>query len=119
MGEFLENNGYKCWEELQNYFPNMKITTRKYQKRVDLLPEWSDCQLCKCNEKLFLNITETVMIKDEDGIEHTSYQIKMCQEVGEENWVNLKIYAINAEQLEKDLRSYEDKLRVLWSVVSV
>lgn len=35
MKTFLEQNGYKMWEENTDYLGDKKFVTRKYQKRVD------------------------------------------------------------------------------------
>lgn len=111
MQHFLKQNGYKMWEEKDDYLGDKRFVSRKYQKRVDHLPEWEGVLLCLCNDKLSLNISESRI-----GEFSASYSISMTHENGYGEWCGLKIYSLSARQLKEGLLDYECKLKKLWDV---
>lgn len=108
MQEFLAQNGYKMWEEKTDYLGDKRFVSRKYQKRVDVLPEWQGTTLCYCNDKLFLNIEESKIAEFPE-----SYSIGMVHENGYGEWCDLKIYSIPTDKL-VDIEKFESKLRDMW-----
>lgn len=111
MKTFLEQNGYKMWEEKTDYLRDKKFLTRKYQKRVDQLPEWKGVLLCLCNDKLCLNITESKI-----GESSESYSISMTHVNGYGEWCDFKIYCLTEEQITEFLDQYESRMKKLWEV---
>lgn len=111
MKTFLEQNGYKMWEEKTDYLGDKKFVSRKYQKRVDVLPEWQGTTLCFCNDKLFLNIEEFQIAGFPE-----SYSISMVHENGYGEWCNFKIYSLTGEQITEFLDQYESRMKKLWDI---
>ena len=108
MQEFLEQDGYKMWEEKTDYLRDKKFVSRKYQKRVDVLPGWQGVPLCSCNDKLFLNIEESQIAGFPE-----SYSIGMVHENRYGEWCDLKIYSIPTDKL-VDIEKFESKLCEMW-----
>lgn len=113
MKTFLEQNGYKMWKEKTDYIGDKKFVSRKYQKRVDLLPEWKGVTLCFCNDKLFLNIEESKITEFPE-----SYSISIVHENRYGEWCDFKIYSLTEEQIKEFLGQYESKIKQLWEVFS-
>ena len=113
MQHFLEQSGYKMWEEKTDYLGDKKFVSRKYQKRVDLLPEWQGVPLCFCNDKLFLNIEESKIAEFPE-----SYSISMVHENRYGEWCDFKIYSLTEGQIKEFLGKYENNIKQLWEVFS-
>lgn len=111
MQYFLEQNGYKMWEEKTDYLGDKRFVSRKYQKRVDSLPEWEGVLLCLCNDKLFLNISEFRIGESPD-----SYSISMTHENGYGEWCDFEIYSLTEEQITEFLGQYESRMKKLWEL---
>lgn len=105
--EFLESNGYKMWKEDNEHSHH----TMYFQKRIDEL--YPDTPICKCNDKLFINIDVWTMKLV--GV-NTSCTINMVHERPDDEWCDLKIYSLTEEQIQSNLQSYEDKMVKLWEV---
>ncbi|MNQ54043.1 hypothetical protein D3C85_680990 [compost metagenome] len=108
MKNFLENSGYKCWKEEKDSF---RITS-KFQKRIDSNEEFKSYTLCSCNDKLLLNIEQHKYTIHRE--EHESFQIFLCHANKQDEWANIKIYALNREQIENNLSRYEVTLLEMW-----
>ena len=113
MKEFLESKGYKMWEEKTDYLGDKKFVSRKYQKRVDVLPGWQGVPLCSCNDKLFLNIEESQIAGFPE-----SYSIGMVHENRYGEWCDFKIYSLTEGQIKEFLGKYENNIKQLWEVFS-
>ena len=111
MEHFLEQNGYKCWESKDDQVGNYRISTNKYQKRVDVTDMFAGSLLCLCNDKLFINIEETSF---NGGKPY--YEISMVHENGFNEWCNLKIYGLSSRQIQESLSEYELKLKKMWDI---
>ena len=109
MREFLEQNGYKMWE--QNV--DKMSVTQKYQKRVDTLHKYKDIPLCECNDKLLINIDYWSF--EINGITSESCSIYMIHENKNGDWCDLKIYSIPVDKIKEGLVVYEDKIVKLWN----
>lgn len=110
MQEFLEQNGYKLYDTKQEFVGQHSWVTLSYQKRVDTKEDWKDSELCNCNDKLFLNITETVAMGT------TKYTIKLVHENGYCEWCELSIYNLIDGEIESNLVKYEHKLKKMWDI---
>lgn len=106
--DFLESNGYRLWKQENE----QSHSTMYFQKRVDGL--YPDTPVCECNDKLFINIEVWTM--EYNGNPHTSCTINMVHERPEDEWCDLKIYSLTEEQINTNLKSYEDKMVALWEV---
>ena len=105
--KFLEDKGYKCWKTEEDEYS----TTKHYQRRADK-DEWFDAPLCRCNEKLHIDINEfKYSVGDISG---RSFTISICAEGQDGDWCDIKIYGINPDTLEKKLDSLEGKVLNMW-----
>lgn len=105
--KILEDKGYKCWKTEQDGYS----TTKHYQRRVDR-DAWFDAPLCRCNEKLLINIDEFKYCVGE--ISGHSFTINICAEGWDGDWCDIKIYGIKPAELEKKLDSLEDRVLNMW-----
>lgn len=110
MKEFLEKNGYENWNSEEEWIGRHQTFTNKYQKRVDETETFAESLLCLCNDKLFINIVETIFN------ENPHYEISMAHENGYGEWCDLKIYSLSSSQIQENLVKYEQKLKKLWDV---
>ena len=114
MNEFLANSGYKHWNTKTEQFGEYKFVTEQYQKRVDGDDAWSDTYLCKCNDKLSVNIEVTTRT-DPSGkyVSWTIYLMHQSPVNGE--WCDLKIYNLPMDKMNGvDLKKLETTLRNMW-----
>ena len=105
--KILEDKGYKCWKTDQNEYS----TTKHYQRRADK-DAWFDAPLCRCNEKLCINIDEHQFSVGE--ISGHSFTVSICAEGEDGDWCDIKIYGIKPDEIEKKIDSFEDKVLNMW-----
>ena len=111
MQEKIKSFGYKLWKTDQEFIQGSPFLNRHYQKRVDVKEGWEQAPLCQTNDKLFLNITETLF--NLNGIENHSFSIDLCHEGISGKWCTLIIQGLKEEDLENML-TFENKLRKMW-----
>ena len=114
MKEFLINSGYKHWDREVENMGSFRFVTDKYQKRVDEETSWLGTYLCKCNDKLFIDIS--VVTRTVATTEYTSWTISLThQNPVNGEWCNLEIYNLPAEKMNGvDLKKFETTLRNMW-----
>ena len=108
LQEFLEENGYKMWNEEDKY----KGSVLQFQKRVDSL--YPNAPLCSCNEKLFINVV--VHILHHNSNTWTSCSVELVHENQSGEWCDIRVYSLTEEQILSNLSCYEDKMIKLWEV---
>lgn len=106
----LIENGYREWQRDADRF-GVKI---QYQKRIDTVPEYEDYPLCECNDKLFININSYEY--DVNGVYSLSFEMSLVHENRSGDWCDLRIYALTADKIEVNLKSYEVQLLEMWRV---
>lgn len=107
----FEVQGYKKWEDKTERVGEYVFQTKRYQKRVDWLEGWDNVPLCRCNDKLFININQSTA----DAFP-PSFSIELVHEGEDDVWADLKLYSITQEQIENNLSKYEEKLKKMWVV---
>ena len=104
----IESFGYKMWKEENE----KSFHTRLYQKRVDTLPGWEDVPLCRCNDKLFIDLEELTFIYGSDSL-NTTFSVKIRAEGENEIWCDLGFYSVTCNKL-PDIPFMEKKLKSMW-----
>lgn len=103
--------GYKKFEDKTEHIGQHVFNTKRYQKRMDLSPGWEEVPLCRLNDKLFINITETTI-----GTFPPSFSVELVHEGEDDVWVDLKLYSLTKLQMENSLSTYENILKKMWNV---
>lgn len=112
MDANLDKHGYKCWDTSHDTYSNIQITTNKWQRRIDF--EYPDIPVCELNDKLFINITESISTIQKNKF--STYEISITPEVDDFN-IALKFYSINEDKFnEIGIKEWEKRLVSLWKL---
>lgn len=113
--KFLVDNNYKLWKQESIRNPShYKVLINYYQKRIDIFEDYEKYPLCHCNDKLFINITESVTEDLISEVVTNSYEIELCAENKKDLWYQFKIYSIDSEDIQKNLNRYEKEILDFW-----
>ena len=107
----FEVQGYKKFEDKVEHIGQHTMKTKRYQRRMDLSPGWETVALCRLNDKLFINITETTI-----GTSSSSFSVELVHEGEDDVWVDLKLYSLTELQMENSLSTYENLLKKMWNI---
>ena len=104
----IESFGYKMWKEENE----KSFHTRLYQKRVDTLPGWEDVPLCRCNDKLLIDLEETTFVYNGDNL-NTTFSVKIRAEGRNDIWCDLGFYSLTQDKITA-IPFMEKKLKSMW-----
>ena len=104
----IESFGYKMWKEENE----KSFRTRLYQKRVDAIPGWEDVPLCRCNDKLFIDLEELTFVYNGENL-NTTFSVKIRAEGKDEIWCDLGFYSITCNKMPA-IPFMEKKLKAMW-----
>lgn len=102
--EFLLSKGFK-------EFKPVNQSTRAFQLRIDD----GDNYLCKCNDKLFMNVYVWTM--DVQGVNHSSVSMEIVAEDPVSQWFELTCYGIKVEDFEAQFSNNYTKLFTAWKAI--
>lgn len=103
----LTFQGYKMYDDQTD---DLGITY-SYQRRVDTDKGFS-YPLCKCNDAVYIDIKYYEYRLNQ--IDRKSCEISITLENGEGNWCDIKIYSLNPEDLQENIKKYEGKVLAMW-----
>lgn len=104
----IESFGYKMWKEGND----KSFRSRIYHKRVDTLPGWEGVPLCRCNDKLVIDLEELTFLYNGDSL-NTTFSVKIRAEGKDEIWCDLDFYSVACNKLPA-IRFMEEKLKAMW-----
>lgn len=108
MKSEIESFGYKMWKE-EDY---TSFHSRLYQKRVDTLPGWEGVPLCRCNDKLLIDLEEVKWGVNGVG-PNTTFAIKIRAEGNDEIWCDLGFSSLVQDKISA-IPFMENKLKAMW-----
>lgn len=109
--EKLSEVGYKKWKTEQDHSSLKEM----FQKRMDIIEQHKGYPLCKCNDKILINIDHH-HIEFRNGMVSDSYTMSLAHENKDCDWCDLRIYNLSAEKLVDSLPKYEEQLLDMWRV---
>lgn len=108
MKQEIESFGYKMWKEENE----KSFRSRLYQKRVDTLPGWDFVPLCRCNDKLFIDLEELTFMYNGDSL-NTTFSVKIRAEGKDEIWCDIGFYSLAQDKIPA-IPFTEKKLKAMW-----
>lgn len=114
--ETMLDSKYMIWKAKPQYANGKVFLTIESQRRMDVLKEYEDIQVCETNEKLLIGLD--VSLTDMSGEMSMGAKLEIRHETPDGTWVDLSPYSINLDKIsdKTKLSEQEGKIIKLWSL---
>jgi hypothetical protein len=114
--ETMLNSKYMIWKSKPQYSNGKVFLTIESQRRMDVLKEYENVQVCETNDKLLIGLD--ISLTDMSGDMSMSAKLEIRHETPDGTWVDISPYSIDLDKIsDKDkLSEQEGKIVKLWSL---